>query len=255
MTPIKEKFQILPNTLHSNGGNSEKAKGFDEIKRMAEGYDKMSKGEQNEFDETLKVLNKAESTLETKERHLSHPSRLDRFKALTQGGMAQVMARKQQHADDLKQQIDDLKSDLKQKALKAAGPPAVSTPIYVTQVKMSEQLDREIKQYAANHPVVSASESLDVGVGEDDLGVKVEGQAMNDPTLGETSKGFEDNTLNTNGNTKEGEPKLERTQSVREIMKENQVVKRTKEQLKKLGVDTDGEGGSPAIKAKPMGHL
>lgn len=77
----------------------------------------MSVPERKTFDKAFERLNKMEEQLDAKRKHLDDPSMTDRFKALYKGKQ-EVHDQKEQHANDLANQIAQLKGSLIQSARK-----------------------------------------------------------------------------------------------------------------------------------------
>jgi hypothetical protein len=89
-------------------------------KKLATAYDRMSKAERRTFDVQFEQLHKMEEQLADKQKHLQHPSLVDRLNALGKDKDA-LKTQKWQNAQTLAEDIDKMKASLENMADKKLG--------------------------------------------------------------------------------------------------------------------------------------
>lgn len=229
-------------------------------KKLADGYAKMSKGEQRVFDKELELLNKLEDQLANKEKHLLKPSFTDKFNALTNpGGMQAVMDKKRNNAVDIADQVADLRSSLEQRAEKALGitPQSVSqsqSSVVDSSTSQSQSDDAQVKVNGPSSKQ-AVTKLLDVeeqslsgndtrSIGDDD-GMNIDNDlnlSKKAPKVDEGSDVSVDVSESESVTVKNGQkpeaPELSSSESVRDMLRRTGAVQRAKTQL---GLDKEKE--------------
>lgn len=137
-------YKELP--VHTQARSADRSAALEQ--KLGAAYPEMPKHQQKAIDKDIAALNKLESQYDTKMKHLSHPSAVDRLKGILKG-MSPVMHMKQVHANDLAQEIQKARTSLEQQADEAL--------LLKAQKTWMRPLDETRSMGSASHSEVSAS--------------------------------------------------------------------------------------------------